>query len=133
MNKLCAKCSKFMFYNVKVLHIDDNQDITNLVSELVQSLDFDYAVTNDPREGIELIKNEKYDVVLLDMDMPELSGLDIIQILESEKILKDQKIVILSGFPFSFNQQEDLLKKDGIHSCLKKPIDFQRLLAEITG
>ena len=133
MNKLCALCSKLMFHNVKVLHIDDNQDITNLVSELVKSLDFDYVVTNDPRDGLELIKNEMYDVVLLDMDMPELSGMDIIQILESEKILKDQKIVILSGFPFSFNQQEDLLKKDGIHSCLKKPIDFQRLLAEITG
>ena len=55
---------------MKVLHIDDNQDITNLLSEMVSSLGFEYCVTNDSREGLERIKNEKFDRVLLDMHMP---------------------------------------------------------------
>lgn len=116
---------------MKVLHIDDNQDITNLLSEMVSSLGFEYCVTNDSREGLERIKNEKFDRVLLDMHMPTLSGIDIIETLERENILKDQKIVILSGFPFTYNQKADLLKKEGIHDCLKKPIEFDDLLSAI--
>ena len=54
--------------------------------------------------------------------MPEFSGIDIIQTLEREKILKDQKIVIFSATAFTTNQINDLLKKEGIHGCLKKPI-----------
>jgi CheY-like chemotaxis protein len=116
---------------VKVLHIDDNQEITNLVSELIELQGFDYVVTNNPREGLNRIKNEKFDVVLLDMHMPELSGIDVIEELEREKILKDQKIVILSGHPFNYDQRSELLKKEGIHYCLKKPIEFNELLSAI--
>jgi len=118
---------------VKVLHIDDNPVITELLSEMVKTLNFEYRVTNNPKEGLDLIKKEKYDIILLDMHMPELSGFEIIQTLEKEKILKDQKIVILSGFPFTHSQKKDLLKKDGIHGCLKKPIEFSELLTTITS
>jgi DNA-binding response OmpR family regulator len=107
---------------VKVLHIDDNKDITNLISELIELQGFDYFVTNNPRDGLNRIKNEKFDVILLDMHMPELSGIDVIEELEREKILKDQKIVI---------QRSELLKKEGIHYCLKKPIEFNELLSAI--
>jgi len=116
---------------VKVLHIDDNQDITNLLSEMISSLGFEYCVTNDSREGLERIKNEKFDRILLDMHMPTLSGIDIIETLERENILKDQNIIILSGFPFNYNQKEDLLKKEGIQNCLKKPIEFADLVSAI--
>jgi len=118
---------------MKLLHIDDNQDITDLFSEMVKSLGFDYFVTNDPRVGLEHIKNEKYDFVLLDMHIPKLSGMEVIESLEREKILKDQKIVILLGFPFDNNQKANLLKKPGIHDCLQKPIRFNLLVTAIAG
>ncbi|MDH3610533.1 MAG: response regulator [Nitrosopumilus sp.] len=116
---------------MKVLHIDDNQNITNLISEMISSLGFEYCVTNDSKEGLERIKKEKFDRILLDMHMPTLSGIDVIETLERENILKDQKIVILSGFPFTYNQKEELLKKKGIHNCLKKPIEFDDLVYAI--
>ncbi len=116
---------------MRVLHIDDNKDITNLLSEMIGSLGYDYFVTNDPREGIELIKKEKFDRIILDMHMPELSGIEVIKTLEKEKILQDQKIVILSGFPFTYEVRKDLLKMRGIHDCLKKPIEFNELLSAI--
>ena len=72
-------------------------------------------------------------MVFLDIHMPEFSGLDIIQALESEDILKDQKIVIFSATAFTTSQINDLLKKDGIHGCLKKPIQLDELLSVITS
>ena len=90
-------------------------------------------VTNNPYDGLDRIKEEKYDMVLLDISMPEFSGIDIIQTLEKEKILKDQKILIFSATAFTTSQVNDLLKKDGIKGCLKKPIQLNELLTAITS
>jgi len=113
---------------MKVLLVDDNPDITDLLSKFLKAKGYENVVTNDPREGLNLIKNEKYDVIFLDIHMPEFSGLDIIQSLETEKILKDQKIVIFSAHNFTSNEIKELLMKDGIEACLKKPIQLNELL-----
>jgi DNA-binding response OmpR family regulator len=122
-----------MFDIMKILLVDDNQDITALLSKFLEVKGFENVVTNDPKEGLERIKEENYDVVLLDISMPDLSGIDIIQTLEREKILKDQKIVIFSANAFTSSQVSDLLKKDGIQSCLKKPIQLNEILTAITS
>ena len=116
---------------MKVLLIDDNHDITMLVSEFLREKGIDIVATNDPKKGLDHIKEEKYDIVLLDNHMPGLYGTDIIQTLEREKILKDQNIIILSGDDFTTTQIEDLLKKDGIKNLLKKPTPLDDLFAEI--
>jgi len=118
---------------MKVLLVDDNQEITLLLSKFLKSKGFENVVTNDPRDGLNRIKEEKYDFVLLDITMPEFSGIDIIHALEKEKILKDQKIVIFSATTFTTSQINDLLKKDGIQGCLKKPIQLNELLTAITS
>ena len=118
---------------MKVLLIDDNQDITCLLSKFLEAKGFENLVTNDPRDGLERIKEGKYDVVLLDISMPGFSGFDIIQTLEREQILKNQKIIIFSALTFANLQVAELLKKDGIQGCLKKPIQLNELLTAITS
>ena len=118
---------------MKVLLIDDNHEITTLISEFLWEKGIDVVVTNDPKKGLDCIKEEKFDIVLLDNHMPGLYGTDIIQTLEREKILKDQNIIILSGADFTTAQIDDLLKKDGIHGCLRKPIHLNELLTAITS
>jgi CheY-like chemotaxis protein len=114
---------------MKILLVDDNPEITNLLSSFLNAKGHDNVATNDPRDGLERIKNENYDVVFLDIMMPEISGLDIIQALESENILKDQKIIIFSAYDFAASEVKELLKKDGIMACLKKPIQLTELLS----
>ena len=118
---------------MQVLIVDDNQDITGLLSKFLKAKGIENVVTNDPFDGLERIKEEEFDVILLDISMPEFSGIDIIHALETEKILKNQKIVIFSATAFTTNQLNNLLKKDGIHGCLKKPIQLNELLTTITS
>ena len=117
---------------MKVLIIDDNSDITGLLSRFLTSRGIENMVVNDPYHGLELIKNEKFDAILLDMSMPEFSGIDIIDSLDREKILQDQKIIIFSAISLTDNQIRGLLKRPGIHDCLKKPLQLDRLLNAIT-
>ncbi len=117
---------------MKILIIDDNKDVTDLLSIFFKKKGFDSFATNDPKKGLELIKEKKYDTILLDIHMPEFSGIDIIEALEREKILKDQKIHIFSAVSFTTNQIQDLLNKEGIQGRLKKPVQFNQLLGAIT-
>ncbi|HUT05791.1 MAG TPA: response regulator [Nitrosopumilaceae archaeon] len=116
---------------MKVLIVDDNQDITALLSRYLNSKGIDNDVTNDPRDGLKRIKEEHYDTVLLDISMPEFSGIDIIHTLEREKRLQDQKIVIFSAISFTDNEIHHLLNKEGVQVCIKKPIKLSKLLTTI--
>jgi DNA-binding response OmpR family regulator len=118
---------------MKALIIDDNHDISELLSIYLKSKGYDTVVINDSRIAFEHIKKENYNVIILDISMPEISGIDIIQKLKRKNILKDKKIIILSAVAFTSRQTNNLLKKDGIHSCLKKPIQLNELLTAITS
>lgn len=117
---------------MRILIIDDNRDITDLLSKFLKSKKLESVVVNDPYDGLDLIKKEKYDVILLDMSMPEFSGIDIIDTLDREKILQDQKIIIFSAIALTSSQITGLLKRKGVYDCLKKPIELDKLLTAIT-
>ena len=65
--------------------------------------------------------------------MPVFSGIEIIQTLERENILKDQKIIIFSAVAFTSTETKELLEKEGIQKCLKKPIHLKDILTAITS
>jgi DNA-binding response OmpR family regulator len=73
---------------MKVLLVDDNPDITDLLSKFLKAKGHENVVANDPLEGLEKIKNNQFDIVFLDIQMPGLSGLEIIQELEIQNILR---------------------------------------------
>jgi len=83
-------------------------------------------------EGLQLIQQEFYDVILLDISMPEFNGLNIIKILATNEILKYQNIFIFSGYDYGENQIKDLLSRDGVNGFLKKPMELDELLTTIT-
>jgi len=74
-----------------------------------------------------MIKKGSFDVVLLDIAMPDFTGYDIINELEKENIIKDQKIIVLTATSLN---DDDIrkLKKSGIHSIQSKPIDVNTLV-----
>ena len=118
---------------MKILLVDDNQEITLLLSKFLISKGFEIMVANDPIEGLRRIQQEQYDVILLDISMPEISGINIIDTLAKDEILKDQNIFIFSANTLSEIQIKDLLRKDGINGCLKKPIQLSEILITITN
>jgi len=123
---------KIMFNPERILIIDDNLETTTMLSKFFNSKGFPTVVMNDPWEGLKRIQQEQFDVILLDIVMPELNGLQIISTLASDEILKDQNIFIYSANFGHDNQIRDLLRRDGINGCLKKPMDLNEILKTIT-
>lgn len=117
---------------MKVLIIDDNPETTTLLSRYLTSKGFENIATNDPLDGLRRIKEKKYDTVLLDISMPDFSGIDIIHTLEREQILADQKIIIFSAVSFTDMEIHHLLQKEGVKMCMKKPVPLTQVVQSIT-
>ncbi len=97
----------------------------------------EYTGISDGKNGLQAIRDKKFDVVLLDLSMPDFTGLDVIDALVKEGIMKKQKVVIFTATTPT-KEEIDLFLGKGAHSVLKQPIDedflldfFHKLEAEI--
>jgi len=61
----------------KIIVIDDDTAVTDLLSVLLRSHGFDVRVTNNSSEGLGFVKDEEFDLVILDLMMPEMDGWEI--------------------------------------------------------
>ena len=115
---------------MKILGIDDNEDILNLCEIALTSDGHEYTGIDRGKEGLEAIKNEKFDIVLLDLSMPDFSGVDVVDALVKDGIMNKQKIVIFTASSATEKEYAPLLEK-GAHSILKKPLDVDVLVETI--
>ncbi len=114
---------------MKVLHIDDNQAIRETFADVLSMMDMEIESIGNGRDGLNKILEGTYDVVLLDLTMPDFSGFDLIEELEKQGKTPNN-IFALSAMTLS-NDQTDLLKKNGIAKILSKPIEIAVLTKEI--
>jgi len=115
---------------MKILGIDDNEDLLSLCEIALSSEGHEYTAINSGREGLQAIKDKKFDIVLLDLSMPEFSGVDVIDALVKEGIMKKQKVVIFTASSATEKEYGPLLEK-GAHSIIKKPLDVDELLETV--
>jgi len=116
---------------LNVLIIDDNEQITKMISSFLDMSNHDCTVVNDGKEGIELIKTKQYDSIILDLAMPEFDGYEILDTLQNEDPSQLSKIIILTASSVLIETVRKF-KEIGISSCLQKPVDIDQLLLKIT-
>lgn len=107
--------------------IDDNKDITDMFAKFFTLKGHSVAVSNSGQNGLQMIENETYDVIILDLAMPEFSGRDIVDHLYKNNTIHDYLIVSLTASSISDDDKTYLVDK-GVHSVLRKPIDPDVLL-----
>ncbi len=115
---------------MKILGIDDNKDLLQLCDVALSAEGHEYTGIDNGKEGLQAIKDEKFDLVLLDLSMPDFSGLDVIDALVKEGIMDKQKIIVFTGSTASDGEFGSLIEK-GIHLIITKPVDIDDLIETI--
>ena len=116
---------------MKVLVIDDNIDITTLLKKLLESRGYEFTACNDSKEGLELIRSQSYDVILLDLAMPRFSGEDVINALYADGTIKDKKIFLFTASSLPDDKIKEIIDKGAI-GCLRKPIEMKKLFETLS-
>jgi CheY-like chemotaxis protein len=113
-----------------VLLIDDNKEITEMISFFLDTQYISCKVVNDGKESLERIRNEKYDIILLDLTLPMFSGYDVFDYLKKNDLLKQNNIIL---FTASYITDEEIQKMmtDGAKGILKKPVSIEAIIETI--
>ena len=110
---------------MRILAIDDNSDITEML-EAVLSVEHNITTVNNGKDGLKMIKEGNYDLILLDLAMPEFTGYDIIKALKEEQLLDKRRIALFTASSMTDTEIDELMQ-DGITYCIRKPVDLDVL------
>ncbi len=112
---------------VDVLQIDDCPEICKMYTDMFTAVHHSITSVTSGKEGLDLVIKNDYDLILLDMVMPEYSGVQFLRDLKDEKPSELKKVVVISLLEFNESQIKEFLKF-GINSVEPKPSDLQSLV-----
>jgi CheY-like chemotaxis protein len=111
---------------MKLLLIEDNEETIEVIGFYCNSKgNIDFQVINNGKEGLETIQKDDFDLILLDLAMPEYSGYDVVKALKEKGILESNNIVIFSASSDRTLIEE--MRKKGVKDILKKPCSLEEL------
>ncbi|HEV8386687.1 MAG TPA: response regulator [Nitrososphaera sp.] len=118
--------------NKRILVVDDNRDITEMVQTMLEGTPYDCVTVNSGRECIDLTKKETFDLILLDMAMPEMSGLDVLKMLKAKHKAGNTNVVLITASPMYTEMDLKKIREEyGAIERVKKPFTDTELLAVI--
>ncbi|MEW5815118.1 MAG: response regulator [Spirochaetota bacterium] len=114
----------------KILVIDDDERICNSLEDILKENDYEVKFAGDGSEGIEQFRIEKPDIIITDICMPDMDGIEFIRILR--KLKERVPIIVMSGniIGKNFLQAARLL---GAVDTIAKPFTAKELLEKIAG
>ena len=130
MSKTDKVKSKQKEKSLEILIVDDNEQITKMLTTFLELKEHKCTVANDGKEGLNLIKENRHDVILLDLAMPEFDGYSVIKDLEENNSLKDHKIIVFTASTITQDELDQLVTR-GVTSYILKPIDIDILLSKL--
>ena len=119
--------------NLKILLIEDDMIEVMKMNRTISKLKLDHKImeANNGEEALEILqhKNMIPDIILLDLNMPKINGLEFLSILKKDEVLKYIPTVILT----TSNNQKDLLEcfKIGVSGYVLKPLKYEDYVTKI--
>jgi CheY-like chemotaxis protein len=107
----------------KILAIDDQPVILELISAMCQTLGYEVKSVSNGPEGIALAEKERFDVILTDLAMPDMSGLEVAR--RVKVIQPDTPIILVTGWEVTIDRAR--LEEAGISEVLYKPFRIEQL------
>ena len=120
----------------KVLVVDDDEDVRKLVSKIVERAGYEAVVAKNGVEGMGRLREDKPDLIILDVLMPKQSGIRMYRELKTDEPFRDIPVIILSAIaPKSFFRSQEVLAEFAGQSVpepeayMEKPEEPDELIA----
>ena len=115
-----------MNYDKKIIVIDDDKSIRNVLQEYLQKLGYQVILAIDGLEGMDRLKQESYDLVIVDIRMPYISGIGLIKLIKEEK--PDLPVICITAYGMS---PEKIANEEQADVTISKPFNLKTLAKEI--
>ena len=110
---------------LRFLVVDDNEDIRDVFCRLVERAGHVASTAYDGQDAVETLERERFDVMLLDLTMPRMTGVEVVRWLRDRPdIAPDLRIVVISAWA---GENRAVLQELGITTVMQKPLRIQQL------
>jgi two-component system cell cycle response regulator DivK len=113
----------------KILVVEDNELNLKLFRDLLEANNFEVIENRDGKRVLELTQTEKPDIILMDIQLPDISGMDLIERIKADELLK--KIPIIAVTAFAMQEDKDNILNSGAEEYISKPISITKFLEVI--
>lgn len=112
-----------------ILVVDDNEMNRDMLSRRLARKGYDVSLASDGRKALDVLGKQPFELVLLDIMMPGIDGLEVLEIIRRTRPLEELAVVMATAK----DQSEDIVKalKLGANDYVTKPIDFPVALARV--
>lgn len=115
---------------MKILIIDDSHEIVELMVKVLTTVGHEVVSSYSGKEGLKIIQGDKFDLIFLDIAMPDFSGLDVIDALEQSGRITQSPVVLFTASSITDAEVAELVRR-GVHSALRKPVRMETLFEKI--
>ncbi|BAE52374.1 FOG: CheY-like receiver [Paramagnetospirillum magneticum AMB-1] len=112
-----------------VLIVEDNDLNMKLFNDLLQANGYETIQTKDGREAMDIARKHHPDLILMDIQLPEISGLEITKMLKSDAELKSIPVVAVTAF--AMKGDEEKIREGGCEGYIAKPISVANFLQTV--
>jgi two-component system, cell cycle response regulator DivK len=110
----------------KVMIVEDNELNMKLFHDLLQAHDIETVQTRDGRTALDLAREHKPDLIIMDIQLPEISGLEVTKLLKEDAELKSIPVIAVTAFAMKGDEQK--IREGGCEDYISKPISVSRFI-----
>lgn len=114
----------------KILVVDDSKVITDLVKLMLEKSGYGCIAVNSANDCVQLLQREKFDLVLLDIAMPGVSGLDVLDQIKNDERQKGTRVVLFTASSPTETELEGYMAKGAV-GLIRKPVKKETLIAQL--
>ncbi len=105
-----------------ILVVDDDDCITQLMSDVL-SAEYQVDTANNAAEGLNCLRQNNYDLLILDLGLPGMSGAELVRLLRADPVVNHLPILIVSAYP----DLRQMVPKEMVSGFLEKPFSLVKL------
>lgn len=115
----------------QMLIIDDNVEFRTMVSDYFTDLGFTVEIANDGREGLAKAKLIKPAIILCDVMMPDIGGIEVIRGLQADDDTRDIPVLVITGTFFDKNMSELFRQESNCREFMSKTVELSYLQKKV--
>ena len=114
---------------IRTLVIEDNENNIELISFILEHSGYIVIVAKNGFEGLSLAQSELPDLIILDVQLPDIDGFEVLRKIRSNKELKSIPVIVMSSYALSGDKGR--MKELGANCYIEKPINPERIIKDI--
>lgn len=114
----------------RILVVDDEDIVCSMLTELFTESGYEVSVAKNGETCLQIVESEDFDLIVLDINMPDVSGCGVSAVLGANEKTRDIPIIFLTGY---IDQEETKQLRNTLagHKLISKPFDTHELLAAV--